>query len=252
VNLGLEGKVALVTGGARDVGAQIVRTLAREGAAVAVNYLHSKVDADALVAEITGSGGRAVAYQADVADYDAVSRMVDRVAADLGRLDVVVNNAGYVEQKLFLETRPEEWRRQVDVCLYGVYNTSHAAAPKLAAQKGGRIVSIVGDSARVGQPRLGVSAGARGAVLSLTRTLAKELGRFDITVNALALGWIETSHADQEWLAKNRERILAFYPIRRLGKPEDVAPLVAFLASDLAGWVTGQTISVSGGYATVG
>jgi NAD(P)-dependent dehydrogenase (short-subunit alcohol dehydrogenase family) len=252
VNLGLGGKVALVTGGARDVGAQIAKTLAREGAAVAVNYLHSKADADALVAEIAGFGGRAAAYQADVADYDTVSRMVDRVVADLGRLDVVVNNAGYVESKLFLETRPEEWRRQVDVCLYGVYNTCHAAAPKLAAQKGGRIVSIVGDSARVGQPRLSVSAGARGAVLSLTRTLAKELGRFDITVNALALGWIETAHADQEWLAKNRERILAFYPIRRLGKPEDVAPLVAFLASDLAGWVTGQTISVSGGYATVG
>ena len=251
MNLGLAGKVALVTGGARDVGRAISLTLAREGAAVAVNYLHSKEDADSLVAEIVGLGGRAVACQADVADYDAVSRMVERVAADLGRLDVVVNNAGYVESKLFLETRPDEWRRQIDVCLYGVYNTCHAAAPKLAAQKGGRILSIVGDSARVGQPRLGVSAGARGAVLSLTRTLAKELGRFDITVNALALGWIETSHADQEWLAKNRERILAFYPIRRLGKPEDVAPLVAFLASDFAGWVTGQTISVSGGYSTV-
>ena len=132
-----------------------------------------------------------------------------------------------------------------------VFNICHAAAPKLAAQKGGRIISIVGDSARVGQPRLGVSAGARGAVLSLTRTLAKELGRQNITVNSLALGWIETSHSDQEWIAKNRERILAFYPIRRLGKPEDVAPLVAFLASDLAGWVTGQTISVSGGYSTV-
>jgi len=134
---------------------------------------------------------------------------------------------------------------------YGVFNTCHAAAPKLAPGKAGRIGSIVGDSARVGQPRLGVSAGARGAVLSLTRTLAKELGRHDITVNALALGWVETSHADQEWLAKNRERILAFYPIRRLGRPEDVAPLVTFLASDLAGWITGQTISVSGGYSTV-
>src|SRR5206468_2350875 len=119
----------------------------------------------------------AVAYQGDVADYAAVGRMIDRIVADLGRLDVVVNNAGYVEAKLFLETTPEEWRRQVDVDLYGVFNICHAAAPKLAAQKGGRIISIVGDSARVGQARLGVSAGARGAVLSITRTLAKELGR---------------------------------------------------------------------------
>jgi len=113
------------------------------------------------------------------------------------------------------------------------------------------VPDVLEDPARVGQQRLGVSAGARGAVLSLTRTLAKELGRQNITVNALALGWIETSHSDKEFIAKNRERILAFYPIRRLGKPEDVAPLVAFLASDLAGWVTGQTISVSGGYSTV-
>jgi NAD(P)-dependent dehydrogenase (short-subunit alcohol dehydrogenase family) len=111
MNLGLAGKVALVTGGARDVGRAISRTLAREGTAVAVNYLHSKEDADSLVGEIVGLGGRAVAYQADVADYDGVSRMIERVVADLGRLDVVVNNAGYVEPKLFLETRPDEWRR---------------------------------------------------------------------------------------------------------------------------------------------
>ena len=251
MNLGLAGKVALVTGGARDVGREISLTLAREGAAVALNYMHSKAEADAVVAEIAGLGGRAAAYPADVADYAAVGRMIDRIVAELGRLDVVVNNAGYVEAKLFLETKPEEWKRQSDVDLYGVFNVCHAAAPKLAAQHGGRVISIVGDSARVGQQRLGVSAGARGAVLSLTRTLAKELGRQNITVNSLALGWIETSHSDKEFIAKNRERILAFYPIRRLGKPEDVAPLVAFLASDLAGWVTGQTISVSGGYSTV-
>ena len=251
MNLGLAGKVALVTGGARDVGREISLTFAREGAAVAVNYMHSTPEADTVVAEIARLGGRAVAYRADVADYAAVSAMIDKVVAELGRLDVVVNNAGYVEPKLFLDTTPEEWRRQVDVDLYGVFNICHAAAPRLAAQNGGRIISIVGDSARIGQQRLGVSAGARGAVLSLTRTLAKELGRQNITVNSVALGWIETSHSDKEFIAKNRERILAFYPIRRLGKPEDVAPLVAFLASDLAGWVTGQTISVSGGYTTV-
>src|SRR2546427_11344237 len=122
--------------------------------------------------------------------------MVERVVADLGRLDVVVNNAGHVEAKLFLETTPEEWRRQVDVDLYGVFNACHAAAPQLAAQKGGRIISIVGDSARVGQPRLGVSAGARGARLSLTPTLAQEPGRPDITVHPPAPRRIQTPHAD--------------------------------------------------------
>src|SRR2546425_4516323 len=215
MNLGLGGKVALVTGGARDVGREISLTLAREGAAVAVNYMHSKADADSLVAEITRLGGRAAAYQGDAADYAAVSGMIDKIVADLGRLDIVVNNAGYVEAKLFLETTPEEWRRQVDVDLYGVFNMCHAAAPKLAAQKGGRIISIVGDSARVGQQHLSRSAGARGAVLSLTRTLAKEFGRLNITVNSLALGWIETSHAHHEWPPEKCAPIFPLYPLPR-------------------------------------
>ncbi|MGH7353320.1 MAG: SDR family NAD(P)-dependent oxidoreductase [Candidatus Rokuibacteriota bacterium] len=251
MNLGLEGKVALVTGGARDIGREIALALAREGAAIAVNYLGSAVEADALVADITRAGGRARAWRADVADYASVERMVDAVVGELGRLDVLVNNAGYLEQKLFLDTSPDEWRRQIDVCFGGVLNCCHAAGRRMAAQTWGRIVSIVGDSARVGQPRLAISAGARGGVLSLTKTLAKELGRHNVTVNALALGWIETGHVDQEWLEKNREKILASYPIRRLGRPEDIGPFVAFLASEHAGWVTGQTISVSGGYSAI-
>jgi len=251
MDLGLTGKVALVTGGARDIGREISRALAREGAAVAVNYHASKAEAESLVAEITQAGGRARAWQADVVDYARVESMVDAVVSEFGRLDVLVNNAGYLEQKLFLETRPEEWRRQIDVCFGGVLNGCHAAARRMAAQGSGRIVSIVGDSARVGQPRLAISAGARGGVLALTKTLARELGRHHVTVNALALGWVETAHSDRAWLEKNRERLLAFYPVRRLGRPEDVGPFVAFLASDAAGWVTGQTISVSGGYSTI-
>ena len=252
MNLGLEGKVALVTGGARDVGRAIVEALAREGAAVAVNYLTSEKPAAELVDDIRGRGGRAIAVRADVADYAQVEAMADRIVTELGRIDVLVNNAGFLEQKFFLETRPDEWQRQVDVCYTGILNCCHVTAKRMVAQKSGRIVSIVGDSARVGQPRLGISASARGGVLSLTKTLAKELGRANITVNALALGWIETSHVDPAWLAANKEKILASYPIRRLGQATDVAPLVAFLASDLAGWVTGQTISVSGGYSTAG
>jgi NAD(P)-dependent dehydrogenase (short-subunit alcohol dehydrogenase family) len=252
MNLGLDGKVALVTGGARDVGRAIVEALAREGAAVAVNYLTSEKPAAELVARIRACGGRGIAVPADVAEYGAVEAMVERTVKELGRIDVLVNNAGFLEQKFFLDTRPDEWQRQVDVCYTGILNTCHAAGTRMAAQKSGRIVSIVGDSARVGQPRLGIAASARGGVLSLTKTLAKELGRANVTVNALALGWIETSHVDPAWLAANREKILASYPIRRLGRPEDIAPMVAFLASDLAGWITGQTISVSGGYSAAG
>jgi len=252
MDLGLRDKVVLVTGGARDIGREIALVLGAEGAVVAVNYLHSKADALATVSAIKERGGRAAAYACDVADHAAVAAMVADVVRDHGRFDVLVNNAGYIESRLFLESRPEEWRRQIDVGLYGVLNCCHAAAPRMMEQKGGRIVNIVGDSARVGQPRLGITAASRGGVMTLGKTLAKELGRGNVTVNTLALGYVETAHSDQAFLAANKEKILAFYPIRRLGRASDVAPMVAFLASEHAGWITGQTISVSGGYTTVG
>jgi NAD(P)-dependent dehydrogenase (short-subunit alcohol dehydrogenase family) len=252
VDLGLKGKVALVTGGARDIGREIAVQLAAEGATVAVNYLKSKADADATVAAIRQAGGQATAYPADVADHEAVTAMVAAIVRDAGGLDVLVNNAGFLESRLFLETKPAEWRRQIDVGLYGVLNCCHAAAPRMAERGGGRIVNIVGDSARVGQPRLSITAASRGGVISLGKTLARELGRSNITINTLALGYVETAHSDQAWLDANRDKILAFYPIRRLGRAADVAPFVAYLASAHAGWVTGQTISVSGGYTTTG
>jgi 2-hydroxycyclohexanecarboxyl-CoA dehydrogenase len=252
MDLGLAGKVALVTGGARDIGREIALRLGAEGAGVAVNYLRSKADAEATVGEIRQRGGQAAGYQADVTDYEAVAAMVAAVVRDFGRLDILVNNAGYIDSRLFLESRPESWKRQIDVGLYGVLNCCHAAAPRMVEQRGGRIVNIVGDSARVGQARLAVTAASRGGVITLAKTLARELGRSGVTVNTLALGYVETAHSDPAWLAANREKILSFYPIRRLGRPADVAPFVAYLASEHAGWVTGQTISVSGGYTTTG
>jgi len=251
MNLGLAGKVALVTGAGRDIGREIALVLGREGAAVAVNYAKSRDEAEATASEIRAGGGRAFAVEADVADYASVRRMTERVAAELGPIDVLVNNAGMVRRKFFLETRPEEWPAQIDVGLYGVLNCCHVVAPGMVERKRGRIVNIAGDSARVGQAQLSITASARGGVLSLTRTLARELGRASITVNAVTFGWVETGHANQSFWDANRERILQAYPIKRLGRPGDIAPLVAFLASDLASWITGQTVSVSGGYTTI-
>jgi NAD(P)-dependent dehydrogenase (short-subunit alcohol dehydrogenase family) len=252
MNLGLEGRIALVTGGARGVGAEIALALADEGATVAINYHSSEAQARELVEEIEVDGGSARAYPGDVTDYDAVRAMVDAIVGDFGRLDILVNNAGFVEPKRFVETTPEDWRRQIDVGLYGVIHCCHAAAPQMIAQGSGRIISLAGDSARVGEARLAITAASRGGVLALTKSLAKELGRAAITVNAIALGLVETGHSDKAWLEANMEKIVRQYPLGRIGQPGDVAPTVTFLASESAGWITGQVLSISGGYSMVG
>jgi 3-oxoacyl-[acyl-carrier protein] reductase len=247
MKLGLEGRVALVTGAARDVGREIALALASEGAAVAVNYNSSGERAEAVVEEIESKGGRAIACKADIADLAAVKSMVSRTATELGGLDILVNNAGLVIRKRFADTSPDEWRRQIDTCLYGAIHCCHAAAPLLEASKNGRIISLMGDSSRVGESGLSIAAAARAGVIALMKSLAREMGRSGTTANAVALGLVETAH-DRAWVEANREKLVKLYPLRRLGLPSDVAPMVALLASDHGSWITGQVISISGGF----
>jgi NAD(P)-dependent dehydrogenase (short-subunit alcohol dehydrogenase family) len=246
----LKGRVALVTGGGRDVGAGISKTLAAAGAAVAVNYHGSKTDAETVVAEIEKVGGRAKAYQADVSDAAVVNQLVANIKADFGGLDILVNNAGLVFRKRFSESTPEDWRKQIDTCLYGALNCCHAAGPHLEASGRGRIVSIMGDSSRVGESGLALAAAARAGTIALMKSLAREWGRSGVTANSIALGLIETAH-DKAWVDANRDKLVKAYAIRRLGLPSDVAPMVALLASDAGSWITGQTISINGGYSMV-
>jgi 2-hydroxycyclohexanecarboxyl-CoA dehydrogenase len=249
--LGLEGKVALVTGGARDVGAEISRTLAAEGAMVAINYRGSAAEAESLVAEIQAAGGKAQAYQADVTDYESTKTMVDQVVADHGALHILINNAGLVIQKRFTDSTPDQWKQQTDVCHYGIINACHAAVQHMAEQGDGRIVNIVGDSARVGESYLSVKAATGGSAVAFSKSIAKELGKNNVRCNVVAFGMLETSHSDKEWLEQNRAKIERQYPLRRMGFPQDVAPTVVFLASDATAWITGQVVSVSGGYSMV-
>lgn len=251
MNLGLQGKVALVTGGGRDVGGEIARLLAAEGAAVVVNYRSSAQEAEAVVSAIQAEGGTARAYAADVADHQAVRVMIDAIVQGFGRIDVLVNNAGVAVRQRFQDTTPEDWRRHVDVGLYGPIHTCHAALPYMVKQGSGRILSLAGDSSRVGEAGLALAAAARAGTIALMKSLAKEFGRFGVTANALSLGLVETGHSDPAWMAENRERISKLYPLRRIGRAEDVAPMVALLSSDAGSWITGQVISVNGGFSMV-
>jgi 3-oxoacyl-[acyl-carrier protein] reductase len=250
MDLGLNGKVALVTGAGRGVGREIALTLAREGASVAINYRSSTKDADALAAEIAAAGGKAKAYRADVADFAAVTAMVGDVVKDFGALNILINNAGLAKRQRFVETTPADWHSQIDACLYGAIHCCHAAAPHLENAKNGRIISLIGDSSRVGESGLAIVAAARAGVVALMKSLAREFGRSGTTANAISLGLVETDH-DKEWVEANREKLVKLYPVRRLGQAGDVAPMVALLAAPGSGWITGQVLSISGGYSMV-
>jgi NAD(P)-dependent dehydrogenase (short-subunit alcohol dehydrogenase family) len=250
MDMKLKGKVALVTGAARDVGREIALSLAAEGAAVAVNYRGSKEQAEAVVTEIERSGGKAIAYGADVSDFAAVQDMVSKIVADFGGLNIVVNNAGVALRNRFVETTPDEWQKQINICLYGAIHVSKAAAPHLEKAGDGRIIALIGDSSRVGESGLAIVAAARAGVIGLMKSLAREFGRFGTTANTISLGLIETAH-DRAWVEANRDKLTKFYPLRRLGLPQDIAPTVTLLASPHGGWITGQVISISGGFSMV-
>ena len=250
MDMQLKNRVALVTGGARDVGREIALSLGAEGAAVAINYRGSAEEAEGVAAEIRDQGGEARTYQGDVSDRASVQSMIDAVVSDFGGLNIVVNNAGLAIRNRFMETTPEEWRSQIDVNLMGAIQLCHAVAPHLENGGDGRIIAVVGDSSRVGEAGLSIVGAARAGVIVLMKSLARELGRVGITANTVSLGVVETAH-DPDWLDANREKLVKFYPTRRLGQPGDVAPMITLLASPHGGWITGQTISVSGGYCMV-
>jgi len=245
----LDGKVALVTGGGRGIGASICRVLARHGAAVAVNYSSSGAKAEEVAAEIVAGGGRAQAYQADVRNAEAVRRMVDEVAAHFGRLDGVINNAiAGRQQGALAEASAEDFATAFDFGCRAVVNTMNAARPIMRDQGGGRIVNIVTELWNMAPEQWSVYMAGKGAMVGLSRSLACELGPEGITVNMVAPGWMVTEKVDTT--SEASQKFARSLPLRRHGSAEEIGSACVFFLSDLAGYVTGAYLPVTGGRIT--
>jgi 3-oxoacyl-[acyl-carrier protein] reductase len=246
----LEGKVALVTGASRGMGKAIALKLASLGSKVAVNYVaieaSNKVDADNLVESIIRLGGEAMSIEADVRDSEAVKGMVEQVTDKWGKIDILVNNAGINRDTLLLRMSDDAWDNVISTNLRGAYLCTKFVLRSMIKQAWGRIInisSVVGIVGNVGQSNY---AASKGGLIAFTKSVAREVASRNITVNAVAPGFIVTGMTDK-LPPEKKEATLAMIPLQRFGQPEEVAELVAFLAGERAGYITGQAITIDGG-----
>ncbi len=244
----LKGKVALVTGGGRGIGRAISLALAQEGVKVCVNYFHSKDAAEEVVKRIKENGGEAISYKADVSKLEEVNRMVGEVNKQFEKIDILVNNAGLNIDKYLMIMNEEEWDKVIDVNLKGAFNCSKAVSRIMIGQRSGNIVNISSISAISGTAGQTNYSAAKGGMISFTKSLARELAPFGIRVNALAPGLIDTEMV-KKMPKEMLDQVLEMTPLKRVGKPEEVAKVVTFLVSEEAGYITGQVIRVDGGLA---
>jgi 3-oxoacyl-[acyl-carrier protein] reductase len=241
-----EGRSAIVTGGTRGIGKAIVEELAKRGANVAFNYSKSADEAEKLLSAIEAAGGKAFAAQCDVANTEAAADFVKQVAAEFGTVDLLVNNAGITRDQLMLRMKEDDWDAVIDTNLKSCFLMTKAVMRGMLRQRAGRIVNITSVSGLLGNAGQANYAASKAGMIGFTRTTAREVASRGITVNAVAPGFIETDI----WATvteQAREAILKMAPLGTIGKPEDVAEAVAFLASDAARYVTGQTLNVDGG-----
>ena len=242
----LDGKRALVTGASQGIGREIALRLAGEGARVAVNYVRHGEAAGAVVEQVTAQGGVALAVQADVSKAAPVEAMVQRMVDDWGGVDILVNNAGITSDNLLLRMSEEEWDRVMDTNLKGTFLVTKAVLRHMVRQRWGRVLNMSSVVALTGNPGQANYTAAKAGLIGFTRTIAREVASRNITVNALAPGFVTTQMVDrlsEQVQAAIMERI----PLGRFGSSQDVAALVVFLASEEAGYITGQVISVDGG-----
>lgn len=242
----LDGKTALVTGASRGIGREIALELARQGANVAVNFAGSEAKANEVVDEIKGLGRDAFTVKCDVSNSEEVTSMVKDTIERFGKLDILVNNAGITKDNLIMRMKEEEWDDVININLKGVFLVTKAVTRQMMKQRVGRIIniaSIVGVSGNPGQANY---VAAKAGVIGLTKTTAKELATRNITVNAIAPGFITTDMTDK-LTEEVKAEMLKQIPLARLGEPKDIAKVTAFLASDDSAYMTGQTLHIDGG-----
>ncbi len=242
----LEGKVALVTGGSKGIGRSIALALARAGAKVCINYSSDDKAAEKTVNELRDINGFGVSYKADVSDADAVAKMIADLVEDAGALHILVNNAGIIRDSLLMLMKDDDWKRVIEINLGGVYNCSKAVLRPMIGERWGRIINIVSPSAIMGRAGQTNYAASKGGIYSFTKSLAQELARLRITVNALSPGVIETE-LTEDLGEKVRNEFMDMIPLKRFGNPDEVAQAACFLASEESKYITGDLISVDGG-----
>ena len=263
MDLQLKDRVALVTGSGQGIGRTIALAFAAEGAAVAVNDVNAHSAQDT-VSAIEAAGGRAMPAPCDITDLGAVRELVRGIEGKFGRIDILINNAAVlIAHEMFVETKPEDCDKEIKVVLYGTMNCSRSVLPGMIERKFGKIVNIVTDAARVGQERQCNYSAAKGGVISFTKSIAKEVGRHNINVNAVSPGATNSpmrqgmlsqliEKIGAEKAAEREEKVKRAYALRRIGESEDISNTVLFLASESARHITGQILSVNGGFAMPG
>ncbi|AZR72748.1 3-oxoacyl-[acyl-carrier-protein] reductase [Anoxybacter fermentans] len=244
--MNLNGKVAVVTGSSKGIGAAIALAYAKAGAEVAINYNRDKAGAEEIVRKIQAMGHKAKAYQADVSNPDQVKEFIDAVMNDFGKIDILVNNAGITRDTLLVRMKEEDWDRVMDVNLKSMFLCTKAVAKAMIKQRSGKIINITSVVGLIGNPGQANYTAAKAGVIGFTKTVAKELGPRGIQVNAIAPGFI-ISQMTESLPEKVKEKMLSSIPLGRFGKPEDVADLALFLASDKSDYITGQVFNVDGG-----
>ena len=244
----LEDRVAIVTGGSRGIGKAIALELAKRGASIVVNYHSSAQKAEDIVAQIVKDGGKASAFQADISNYEQAQSLVKSTVEEYGKLDILVNNAGITKDTLIMMMSEEDWDSVQDTNLKGTFNCSKAAVRHMMRKRFGRVINITSVSGQMGNAGQTNYSASKAGQIGFTKALAREVAGRNITVNAIAAGYVETEIWDGV-SEDAKEGFLEMIPLGRRGEPEEIAYAVAFLASDQAAYITGQVLAVDGGMA---